>query len=261
MGSMDREEFKRLMKPIADGLFGKQQGPRYEKPHYTVRPLNEMLKELAKVETVDYYRYAFSRDPINGKFTDEQRKSWAKEAVKCGKEYAQKIRQQYSTSEIQTIAKKLGLDVRYPDFPNKTDRVLFAEFHEPNIVEIYMDAMKKADKFLKDESISAIMKGHTKVSKIILAHEVFHYVEEKYSKEIFTQTEKTRLWSIGPVHNDSKVIAISEIAAMAFAEEINELAFSPYILDVLMVYGYDPEEASGLYEEICGYFDKEGLQA
>jgi len=46
------------------------------------------------------------------------------------------------------------------------------------------------------------------------------------------------------------VIAFSEIAAMGFAQEIMGITYSPYIMDVFLLYGYSPEEASGLYEEM-----------
>ena len=43
---------------------------------------------------------------------------------------------------------------------------------------------------------------------------------------------------------------------MAFARELIGLSYSPYVMDVFLVYGYNPEEASGLYEEIMGYAGK-----
>lgn len=91
------------------------------------------------------------------------------------------------------------------------------------------------------------------IKSLLLAHELFHFVEEKYKKEIFTKQEKIRLWSLGPLHNDSTIIALSEVAAMAFAQAITGIPYSPYVMDVFLVYGYSPEEASGLYEEIMEY--------
>ena len=82
-------------------------------------------------------------------------------------------------------------------------------------------------------------------------------MEETYQREIYTQTEKIRLWSLGPLHNDSRIIALSEIAAMAFARELTGLPYAPYVMDVFLVYGYSPEEASGLYEEMMMYAGKE----
>jgi len=40
---------------------------------------------------------------------------------------------------------------------------------------------------------------------------------------------------------------------MSFAFSYSGIKFSPYLLDVLLVYGYSTNEASGLYEEMIGY--------
>ena len=36
---MDRNKVQEALKPITDGLFGKQRPVRYERPHFKVRPL------------------------------------------------------------------------------------------------------------------------------------------------------------------------------------------------------------------------------
>lgn len=173
--------------------------------------------------------------------------------LECGREYACKIREKYGSGDPKVLAKAMGMDVSYPDFPEKTDRVLFAEYREPNTIRIYMDAVKKAKRFLAKPEILEVLTDRLNVSDLLLAHELFHHVEEVYRKEIYTQTEKIRLWSLGPLHNDSKIIALSEIAAMGFARELTGLPYAPYVMDLFLVYGYSPEEASGLYEEMMMY--------
>jgi hypothetical protein len=44
---------------------------------------------------------------------------------------------------------------------------------------------------------------------------------------------------------------------MAFAKQFVGISYSPYVMDVFLVYGYNPEEASGLYEEIMELANKE----
>lgn len=44
----------------------------------------------------------------------------------------------------EKLAKQLGLNVDYPDMPQNAERVLFAEFREPNNIHIYMDGVRKA---------------------------------------------------------------------------------------------------------------------
>ena len=254
---MKKEEFRRALKPIADGLFGKQGAVRYERPHFAVRPLERMLRDLTAIPLEDQYAYAFSREPLNGKFNDEQRKKWTAQAIGCGREYAKKICSSYGVTAPEALAQAMGLEVLYPSFPENADRVLFAEFREPGNINIYMDAVKKAEKFLKRPEIKAVLTDRLDVAGLLLAHELFHFVEEKYKKEIFTKKEKLRLWSLGPLHNDSSIIALSEIAAMAFAQTVTGISWSPYVMDVFLVYGYSPEEASGLYEEMMMYAGRE----
>lgn len=95
------------------------------------------------------------------------------------------------------------------------------------------------------------------ITSLLLAHELFHYVEETRKKEIFTRTHQIRLWSLGPLHNDSGIMILGEIAAMAFAQKLVGIPYAPYVMDVFLVYGYSPEEASGLYEEMMQFAGRE----
>lgn len=258
---MSKEQFKEFMKPINKVLFGQEDvGRSHERPHFQVRPLEMILEDLLPIPPLEWFDYVFGREPLSGKINEEQRRRYMREAWECGCEYAERIKTEYGSDDPGTIAKAMGMEVSYPTLPDKTDRILFAEFREPNKIKIFMDAVKKADKYLAKPEIQTIFKCQVNVSKILLAHELFHAVEEKYSKEIYTKTERIRLWSIGFIHNDSQIIVLSEIAAMAFAATLTKFPYSPYILDVFLVYGYSPEEASGLYDEIMGDIGKRTIE-
>ena len=45
-------------------------------------------------------------------------------------------------------------------------------------------------------------------------------------------------------------MCLGEIAGMAFAKELLQLTYSPYILDSFLVYLYHPKVAFDLYNEI-----------
>ncbi len=250
---MTKETFRAAFKPVAEGLFGKQKVRAYERPRFEERLIEDMLRDLAEIEPVEWYGYAFSREPLNGKFQDEQRRAWMEKSLACGREYAEKICGKYQTRDPEKLAECMGMNVSFPEFPEKTDRVMFAEYRIPNKICIYMDAVKKAEKLFEKPGVCRILTKDLKVSRLLLSHELFHCVEEEYRHEIFTKTEKIRLWTLGFLHNDSNIIALSEIAAMGFAQEIMGISYSPYLMDVFLVYGYSPEEASGLYEEMMEY--------
>ena len=61
---MTKERFQELLKPIADGLFGKQRTRYGEAPHYTVRPVGMIVEDLCRIPEDEWARYAFSREPL-----------------------------------------------------------------------------------------------------------------------------------------------------------------------------------------------------
>lgn len=247
---MDKKQIKEALKPLADGLFGKQRTSRYERPHFVIRPISMMLEDLVQLDDVSWGKYAFSREPLKNKFSEEQKSELTLKSIACGVEYAQKYVEKYGKADPSRLADKMGMNVQYPEMPQNTDRVLFAEYKAPNNINIFMDGVKKAYETLKEPGVEAALGEGLNVSKTLLAHELFHFVEEENAKTIFTHTEKVELWAPKPLHNRSGIAVLGEIAAMAFAKELVGLSFSPYVMDVLLVYGYNPEEASGLYEEI-----------
>lgn len=248
---MTKERLKELLKPIAEGLFGPQgtrRGP--VQPHYTVRPVGMIVEDLCRIPEEDWAKYAFSREPLNGKFNDEQRRDLTCRAIACGREYAEKLADRYGMRDPEKLARKLGLKVDFPDMPQNTERVLFAEFREPDKVHIYMDGVRKGRALLGEPGVPHALTGQLDITKLLIGHELFHWVEEHYKKEIWTRTYKIELWAPGPLHNRSGVAVLGEIAAMAFTKALNNLPYSPYVMDAFLVYGYSPEAASGLYEEM-----------
>ena len=210
--------------------------------------IRKMLMDLIDVSDEVWGKYAFRREPLNGKFTDEERGILIKKSNDCGREEANKIKEKYCVAKVHECAEKLGLKVDYPDRPVGGGHILFAQFVEPNNISIFKDSLDKAEKLIEEEKLQDIFNGIS-IEDILLAHEVFHFLEEG-NYDIFTKTEKIRLWKLGPLKNDSNIVALGEMAGMAFAKEFLKLKFSPYILDIFLVYIYNKEASYMLYEEV-----------
>ena len=248
-----KEKVKPYLEPIADGLFGKQRGMRGPQlAPVAPRPIGLMMEDLLRLDDEAWGTYAFSRDVLNRKFTPEKRAELTHRAMECGREYAQKMAGQYGTSNPTELAKKMGMQVEYPEMPKSAARVLFAEFKAPNHIYLYMDAVRKARTTMIEPGVKAVLTDKPDIGQLLLAHELFHYVEETYKKEIFTRTEKVELWAPKPLHNRSTIGCLGEIAAMEFARTLTDIPYSPYLMDVFLVYGYSKDAAVRLYEEIMG---------
>lgn len=173
---MTRKEVRELVKPIKEGFLTGSANP-YHRPNYKVRELSVMLAELAQMDMMEWCRYAFSLEPLNGKFTDEQRLLWMEKSLACGQEYCRFICKKYDSEDPVVLAQKMRLQVSYPDLPEHADRVLFAEYRMPDKITIYLDAVKKAEKLLKRPEVLQVMTSALDIKKLLLAHELFHYIE------------------------------------------------------------------------------------
>lgn len=231
---------------FVEGILGK----KHEAEEVKIPPVQEMLQNLIGIDDEVWGEYGFRREPLRGKFSEEERAILIHKANECGKKCARSIRKQYGQVNVYTLAEKLGLEVDYPERPNGGGHIIFAQFVEPNRVTVFKDSVNKAAQLVEEEKLSEIF-AHINIEEILLAHEIFHFIEEK-DKEIFTRTETIRLWKVGPIKNDSIIVCLGEIAGMAFAKELLQMSYSPYILDSFLVYLYHPQAAYGLYEEVMG---------
>ncbi|MDO4925514.1 MAG: hypothetical protein Q3980_07595 [Turicibacter sp.] len=233
-------------KKFMNSFIGKKEEKKYE---VAIPHIRLMLKDLINVRDEDWGMYAFRRDPLHGKFNREEKLELIEKANLCGSEYAKKIREENGDIDVYEIAKRIGIEVDYPQRPNGGGHIIFAQFVNPNKVTIFKDSVDKALDLIEKEKLNELF-NNVNIEEILLAHEIFHYLEEHNGEDMFTKIEKITLWKLGPFKNDSNIVCLGEIAGMAFAKELLELPYSPYILDSFLVYLYHPKVGYDLYKEI-----------
>ncbi len=218
----------------------------------TVEPeeLSVMVARLMEIDEEAFGAYAFSRDPMRGRFDTQQRKDLTRRAIECGAQYAEEIKKTYGKKSALFTAGDLGLKVLFPKTPAGGGNVLFAQFKEPDEISVFTDCVDKAK---ASAQAHALPKAFAAVNfnEILIAHELFHFLEYRDRDTIFTRAERAKLWSLGKRARTAAVVALSEIAGMAFAKRMLGLSFSPYVFDVFFVHPYNEQAACSLYREIC----------
>lgn len=213
--------------------------------------LEEMIRNLLRVDDETWGLYAFSRDVLKERIPVNKRLEMIKKAVICGREYAEYVIHECETSDVRVIAEKLKLKVRMQDERITGKRILFACYTPPVEIEIMTEPIEKATKQVL-EAEPALVEYFEKnsIMNTILGHEIFHYIEDKFEQEIYTRTEKILLWNFLGLKNFSTIRALGEIGAMAFTRELNGLKYSPFILDILLYYAYDSFSAEKIYHDV-----------
>ena len=216
-------------------------------------PLPQLLEGLLSLGELEWGWYAFARDPIGGRFSPQQKRELIQKASDCGREYARRCLQEFPGCTPAQLASRLGLKVLYPQRPLEKSaaggRVLFALFTSPDQIEIFTDCTAKAGEAIRREHLEEMLQG-VEVQDVLLAHEIFHYLEQRDADTIFTETYRFDLRPFGILHNRSRVVCLGEIAAMGFAKELLGLSYCPYLFDVFLVYFYQQQVACNLYAQI-----------
>lgn len=136
-------------------------------------PPAEMAAYLRSLDDRQWGRYAFSREPLEGKFTPQQKDAYTAAANACGAEWADKLAAEHDTRDPLTLCGELGLKLKTPATPAGGGQVLFAQFVQPDEITIFTDCLDKA------ETLGGLIPARAKLQSIILAHELFHAVEEE----------------------------------------------------------------------------------
>ena len=134
-------------------MFGRK---KEQEPVQREYPLREMIQTLVELSEEQWGGYAFYHEPLERKFTEEQKKEYARLASACGREEAVFLRKKFPGESIRSMAEKSGLKVKLPDMPTGGGHVIFAQFTEPDEIVIYRDCIKKggADKRRRSERVS-----------------------------------------------------------------------------------------------------------
>lgn len=216
--------------------------------------IKESTIELLKLNDEEWGLYAFSRDPLQGKLKDEEKRELILEANQCGSEQALKLKKEFGERTVKEYADLLKIRIVREDSEGSDNYIVFAKFNYPDKATIYSGNVKKVEKLIEENEMGELL-GNVDIESMLLAHEMYHYFEEG-DKDIYTKTKKIELWKLGPVRYKSRLAALSEIAAMSFARELLNLDYNPYLFDAIMLYPHDAKKTQDLIDEILTFKNK-----
>jgi len=216
--------------------------------------LGDMLRYLHTVNDMTWGRYAFSFDILQNRIPPLRQDEMAQKAAACGEEWASRMMAQTGSADPVSMQKALGLVLVENDaLITESARPIFAQFVPERRIEIMSQPLRIYSSFYQKETnnmSSPLFPRPEQLRSLLLAHEIFHYVEECNSKEIYTRTEKIRLWSLLWIRWDSTVRALSEIAAMSFAKTLVNVDYNPFILDTILFYSCNKEMTEKTFHRI-----------
>ncbi len=210
--------------------------------------IRNWCRELSGFPESIWISYAKSREPLMRLVSMEEYTSFYHAARKCGKDLACRMRREWGDISCPELAEKLGVRVERLPMPSGNGLLTFACYHEPDHIQVFTDNAE-ATQMLIQESGGNEFIGETDIYEMLLAHELFHVLQERDSF-LYVNRKHILIWNLGPLKRYSKLLSLEEVAAMAFAQEMLQMSVNPYLYDVLMLLPQATMQAKQLYEEL-----------
>lgn len=210
--------------------------------------IKSWCQELSCFPESVWVSYAKSRDPLTRRVSLEAYTSYYHAAHQCGMDLAHQMRQQWGDISCQELAEKLGVRVERLPMPDGDGMLTFACYQEPDLIQVFTDNAVATETLIRESGGSEFL-GDVDICEMLLAHELFHALQER-DPSLYVNQKHVRLWKIGPFKRDSRLLSLEEVAAMAFAKEMLRMSANPYLYDVLMLLPQATAQAKQLYERL-----------
>lgn len=208
--------------------------------------IRHWCQELSCFPDAVWISYAKAREPLTRLVSLEDYTSHFHAAHKCGMDLAHLARREWGAISCEEMAQKLGVRVERSPMPDGSGMLTFAMFHEPDLIQVFTDNAAATELLIRESGGSEFL-GEVDICQMLLAHELFHAMQLRHP-DLYVNQKHIRLWKIGPFERHSSLLSLEEVAAMAFAQTLLGLNYTPYVYDVLMLLPQATAEGRKLYD-------------
>lgn len=181
-----------------------------------------------------FWRYAMQREKLWNSLPPAEQASVIRGAASCGRQYAARRRARLSGGRVRNFCQKLGIRISDYESPESDTREVFALFEPPGTIWLRPELIDEVERSIQRHQLQEIL-GTFSLEDVMLAHEVFHYLEHRYRKTIYTKITKPAAMFVGPIRVHKRLDMLSEVGAMAFAKELLGLSWNPFLLDSVIL--------------------------
>ncbi|MEB6179273.1 hypothetical protein MXF01_01000 [Enterococcus casseliflavus] len=215
--------------------------------------LETWYEQLMPINEFSWGVFEFTREMLRNKVSEEEKNEIIEEAILCGRTRAQKMLDQFDLKKQEKadrawyLANKLGLTITERSGKPTKFRMVFAQFVMERSIELITEPIAAYTELTQS---SEILPKPEVIRGVLIAHEIFHYLEEQHGATMYHITKTIPLWRFFSYEHRSTVGCASEIAAMAFAKELCETDFVPQMLDILLSYPLEVDFSKSIYEVV-----------
>jgi len=188
---------------------------------------NKTQNEIKKRNELTLAYIELGSDPVFSKLSFPLQQKYIGEAIKVGEETARWLEDLYQTRDPRKIAQKLKINVRGEASKQGKKFIKSSSDFKNKEIIIYRNVIDKLLRVVDKPGFS------DKILKILVALELFHYLEQTKVGVVYKQFEFPGL-KLGPFESKKYIKGLSRVAAYAFVYNLLELELTSVNFDYLV---------------------------
>lgn len=216
-----------------------------------MKTLEQLFNDLCSINDKAWALYAFRNDTQSSRFLNQQNM-----LVLCNN-VKEDIERLYNTlicshADLSTsnLLNQLCITLCYETIISNPAQPVIARFFSPDRIIIDITQLRN---LTSNESVKNLINEEL-IEKIIIGHELYHVLEDRNQTLQSQQKFAFKRYKFLSAKR-MRIQALSEYGAMYFSRLINNLPYSPYVLDFLIWWAINKNEALNIYDEII-FIDK-----
>lgn len=201
--------------------------------------MKEILLQLYALPAYHWGLYTLSTDLLYHRMGESLRYQSVRNAQRSGQTAARVMALREQCRQPEILCRRYGIRIDDENVENACGRYVLAQFQEPCDIVLYDQPIRKLHGFLKRNIPE---KADFPVKELILAHEFYHVLELK-DPNLAPEEIRVTVLKLGSFSLKRKIAAVSEIAAMAFAQELLGVPFAPQLLNLLLLFAEEDPNA------------------
>lgn len=207
----------------------------------------DRVAKLASAPEEIFWRESFQRSASAKNRSLPDLRALGGRAEECGQVCARQFMP--LKKPVDALCRENGLEIREFSMLESPSMEIFALFEPPSTIFIRAGLLAECDAYIQKSGLYRVL-GRFCCQDVVLAHEFFHSLEARNSRQMFTCTYRE---PSGLFRRKTPLPPLSEIAAMGFAREMLGLHWSPFLLDSIMLSIHDMRSALAIVERLEGF--------
>lgn len=211
-----------------------------------MKTLEQLFNDLCSINDNTWALYALKNDTQSNRFLNQQDM-----LVLCNnvKEDIERLHNtmicSYKELNTSELMNQLCITLCHETIISNPAQPVLARFISPD--RIIID-ITQVGKLSGSESLKNLINVEL-IEKIIIGHELYHVLEDRNQTLQSQQKFAFKRYKFLSAKR-MRIQALSEYGAMYFSRLINNLPYSPYVLDFLIWWAINKNEALNIYDEI-----------